>query len=1040
MQKLFKLSSKRPFGNKTLKKLSVGLGALVIVVMATMMLQNDTPVAQSQSAPPQATQPTILIQFGDQQTGSPKLPQDCNGQLSPGGSTGADTIWDEDPDCLRVRITNSPDTVYTKDFQFCLVFGFLPGNGWQSCTDWASRSQYGSFGPITKNGSGNLGSYPMGVLINTRTMAEAGLPANATITNIKAGVALFYANSGNGACLGSSGMKYGPVGSGWSSDSYWAFGAQGDDDPGCFQAALSPINNNDPVVNIPPYAEYVSTTIPTVVSEGQTYNYRNIVMRNKGLEWPLAHWTGGAGDNPHVVHVPQECSLNIADYPHPDQDPNFTCDDYQILSSQRFRLERVDTEPIVVTSKELRSRENDIDFKNGNYFYNNPTNIPITKINNRANVATWNTIPFYAKQNLTYKRYAGTNEICTPVGGTPVEPPIGGDNLPPAAQKSENPWTKRLFALFQIKSAQAQADPDEICQFFDYDYIGISYDPVITSIFNGDNATFAPIRFTAPSAPGIYTLKFQMVDLENLNTYSGGWEGGLFPEVANIVLQVGNPSGLNCTATLTRAQGEQAQISVAAFGSSLPPSLSVTMTSSGTPPVPGMTNSPMILNSANSYTGLANVATTGVSPGPYTLTFTASDGAATNYTCNTLLTITGNTSVSNTAELAVYQPPTVDLTINNQSTASIPVGQTATIRWTPTATYSGLYCWAFGENSWTGDKSSTPGSTYSQSVGPFSEGTYYFSIVCYGSLGAATSVETVVLDVYDPGTLDPPINVLARSQPCGQITVTWQRSPNTPHPTEFRVSRNTTGIFNGSEPIFATVANNSNPSYIYEVIDPSPLNPSGLNYYRVVAWLGFESDPVVVFETPDPCAPDVSPSDKDFLSFKRGTSSTVNNQADIPCTGGAGATTGSEVFNLPHNSLFQVGDVLTFRINICNDGNAPLTGITVTDTLTNLTNPTGFRSEQAGCLLSSTVNGNGTITFQTSPVNPPDPGGGPRICDIEFEATIALPSGPSSSMYRFKNSAFIDTTGSAYDKTVATPFYFFTVGAGVPNRNETPPQ
>jgi uncharacterized repeat protein (TIGR01451 family) len=165
-------------------------------------------------------------------------------------------------------------------------------------------------------------------------------------------------------------------------------------------------------------------------------------------------------------------------------------------------------------------------------------------------------------------------------------------------------------------------------------------------------------------------------------------------------------------------------------------------------------------------------------------------------------------------------------------------------------------------------------------------------------------------------------------------------------------------------------------------------------------------------------------SDKDLIK--------VNNNSTSAGTSAQQCSGVSEVFSLPNQGIFKTGDVVRFKINVCNSGGQQLTNVRVVDTTTNLANLT-YLSSSNNCVTNAN---DATGTYILANV-PAESGGVPAVCSFELRATVASPGGPAGSWYRFQNVATI--TSDQVTKTVRTPPYLFSAGAGVPNRNETAP-
>jgi hypothetical protein len=297
-----------------------------------------------------------------------------------------------------------------------------------------------------------------------------------------------------------------------------------------------------------------------------------------------------------------------------------------------------------------------------------------------------------------------------------------------------------------------------------------------------------------------------------------------------------------------------------------------------------------------------------------------------------------------------------------------------------------------------------------------------YTLTCTGQTGTTPATSSVAFNILTPPLA--PTNPTADNQAqCLAVDVNWGYS-GPPTPDGFEVYRSTTSSSGPWTLISPAIgAGNKLDGTIRTFRDSSASQSS--NWYYVKAYHdGLTADsnvtsPVVSIT----CSPNLSNSDKEVVQLQRG-SSIIKNKASQDCNGQ------SDVFSLPSNGLFRTGDVITFKINVCNSGNQTLTGVSVRDTLTNLSSAGAATFAPAGC-------GSGTYP-NFSLVNIPAPnralGETNKVCSITFSAKVTAPSSVSS-LYRFQNSA--DISSNELANTVSTPPYLFQVGAGVPVRNET---
>jgi hypothetical protein len=500
----------RAFKSSSIKRHHL-IALAVLVLAGAASFSNIFPTGQVQAANVDA--PTVNIQYGDAQSSGPTLPAQCGNQL---GAAGTSTSDNDNPDCLRVSITNPNDT-FTKDFRFCLFY-----NGQQSCSPWASESQ----GYIAYNNfvSGNSGGHLAGTMyasVQTRavTAANPPLPVGTTFTDVSAGVGLAYQNN-YGPCTSSSGVVESPAGStGWSA---WAYGAQRDDDPGCFRAGLRVGS-----INIPPDADYVSTTIPTSALTSSTAfngNYR-IKFENRGVQW--------AADK-QIRPLDGHCNDAAAGGPF-DYSGGAICHDYVISSSDRYRLKRVDDTPVGVRSQRFTTGSNQITYNGSTYtFTGQETTIPIlTGLGGGANVTTSNTIPFFIRQDVTFQKVTYIDEICEP-GGSGFAPQKNQSMFADLAHKILGNLIPTAYALDDIDN-----EPGDVCHPVPSSYIQQTKNPWTPNIQFSQQIEFAPVNITTPATGGTYNLEFTMVDLTNKSESTFPFNNnGQFGEVGSIPVVV----------------------------------------------------------------------------------------------------------------------------------------------------------------------------------------------------------------------------------------------------------------------------------------------------------------------------------------------------------------------------------------------------------------------------------------------------------------------------------------------------------------------
>jgi hypothetical protein len=289
-----------------------------------------------------------------------------------------------------------------------------------------------------------------------------------------------------------------------------------------------------------------------------------------------------------------------------------------------------------------------------------------------------------------------------------------------------------------------------------------------------------------------------------------------------------------------------------------------------------------------------------------------------------------------------------------------------------------------------------------------------------------------------------PTTVSIDNSTCGQITVTWSAVGGA---TGYNIYRNTTNSIPGSpiagSPFAPQNGNTGNQTYV-DTTSPS------LYYYWVSAIVGgVETTKVAPNSGPsnpiqlNACAsPNVLVSDKDIIAVNGSKVIYPGNSGNDPiaCNHATDA--------LPSSISLKYGDILTFRINICNgSGTGPLSGISVTDNLINLKQAGGSWGGQY-CTSSDNSVCSSPANFPTVAGSPPPPnqqltfavpgiiaaGGGTHIL---FNAQLTTPPGFTGSSARFQNSFCINYTGGG-PVCSNTPLLPFSINGGVPIINEIP--
>ncbi len=360
-------------------------------------------------------------------------------------------------------------------------------------------------------------------------------------------------------------------------------------------------------------------------------------------------------------------------------------------------------------------------------------------------------------------------------------------------------------------------------------------------------------------------------------------------------------------------------------------------------------------------------------------------------------------------------PPVVDLKCvqglgNNDGPCTVVSGTSGYLTWV-----NAEYADSCSIDHGIGAVSTKPPKT-AISTGPVSVNTT-FRMTCTGP-GGTIGDNTIINVIVAPQAPTSPST--SNQAQCGKIDVNWvYNGPPTADGFEvYRAYNSSSGPWSLISPLLG--------SGIRTFRDNSPAATS--NYYYVKAYHdGLTADsvptgPVAV----NPCAANLDTSDKDLIQLQRGSSiiNTVAKPAE-DCNG----PTNPDIFKLPGNGIFRSGDIVTFKVNVCNSGNQVLSGISVQDTMANLTSPSNFTFSQLGGQPCGSGGGTGTsFSFDMVDLNPG------QVCSVTFKARITAPAGPAS-LFRFMNTAVISS--DQVSRTVSTPPYLFQVGAGTPIRNET---
>lgn len=840
-----------------------------------------------------------------------------------------------------------------------------------------------------------------------------------------------------GIGVGNGAMQYTPWASSGSSWSGWSTTSGKD-----FRSARIALNTR---LNYKYNADYVSTTIPQYppnnLTKNQTLTNRNIVMKNipdvgatSGMPWT----------SDQVVTSSTNRGVSYCDQWTPTG-PSETCTQTTVYTSSKFKLRRIDNVSGVTTTS------GDLTYK-------------------RTVVSQWGAAQVW---------YEGQ---CYPTGGGPQ------------VYKPSNERTlANAFGLINIAQAAPIDPPEEQCDPPypsnppEYNAYFISQNQTPDVQVN-ESATFE--LDVTPTVDGDHQLQFQMVDVGVTPNERFGDPNapGNSNTIARINIRVGT-WGLSCTANVTTVVGQVASYAINATGNPTGP-ISVTLTS-GSPPT--MTNSPLILNSTNSYSGVATLSTTGMTPGVYPLTFTGNDGSVST-NCPAQLTLSAPILVETSTNLAIYQWPTAPLTVNGGSEATVTVGQSVTLTWTPSATLDGTYCTAGG--SWSGNRASTPGS-YNFTTGALSTpGTYTYNISCKGALLSDSPLSSVTVYVLQ---LQPFANITCEGLqnsctiPSGSTaTIDWssqnvdscdvledgvrvwtglsgtEESPSLTSQTVYTVS--CTGP-NGPSTDTVTV-NISGPPQTVNASSavcgaitiswtvPSGSTPDGYNIYRRTTSSSFGA-PIATNVPSSPYSDTTANYNTLYIygvaAVYGGVPSAIEEQQEPPLspilcapdlTGSdkdltfveSRTSTGlddcSNVSEVPSNyQIANSGDLVGFSICIINSGTEALTNVTVTE-LPNANqytqNLTDIAFSQSGSTCTGTPSGT-TWVIGAMAVG--------ATCSINITARIAEPAGPAGDLYRFQNIANITASSLSgpVSKQVRSALLLFAKGSGIPDREETAP-
>lgn len=355
-------------------------------------------------------------------------------------------------------------------------------------------------------------------------------------------------------------------------------------------------------------------------------------------------------------------------------------------------------------------------------------------------------------------------------------------------------------------------------------------------------------------------------------------------------------------------------------------------------------------------------------------------------------------------------------------------------------------------------------------------GVNIYKLIC-GTIELDSATITVVK------TPNPPSGVqVSASQDCGNVILTWSSSSGANgyrvYQSNYDYQQPSIRLWSNPQTVNSTqttiaTSSNDNTQLIFAV---TAFNADGESRKA-------ESNTITLQR----CGVgSISSSDKDILSVTRGNTTIENKRISSNDSSNFNITEPSSPQPCNNNSdvlsslvdfgLFREGDVINFKINICNEGNVPVTGLNVEDKMLNLellnnepiiiaslgrvasTSIAVFVPESGGTLEPIITPGTGEsaapcasrigtglpLKFNVNlPAKPTNALAG--VCSIEIKAKVKYQSpannptqqAVSGSLYRFQNTAEI--FNSLYQKTAITRPFLFQIGSGVPVRTEEAP-
>jgi hypothetical protein len=285
-----------------------------------------------------------------------------------------------------------------------------------------------------------------------------------------------------------------------------------------------------------------------------------------------------------------------------------------------------------------------------------------------------------------------------------------------------------------------------------------------------------------------------------------------------------------------------------------------------------------------------------------------------------------------------------------------------------------------------------------------------YKLFCTSMSGVESDVDWVTVPVSPPPS-SPSISSTAASS-CQQITVNWN---NVTGETGYNVYRNNIDQFSGATKLTGTPLAANTTTYVD--------NPSaGTYYYWVTATYvnGGETSPSSSSSANAPsCAANLSASDKDITAHGATTFS-------------PGSCNGYQA--PPASEVFQIGDTVRFRINLCNSNTyASASGLQIVDSLINLSrantnyaanDPRAWNMSASSGLSISSLQANGSEPTQILTINltgtvPQAPSSGTfGTRYVEFQAKVTPPANFTGNLGRFQNQAVINhNDGTSTNRT-----------------------